>query len=964
MTYALLLLLLSQGQRPGSFPFPNWFMVNASTARYVGAWDQSVERRPVAVPDGWVVSWDDENDNAGGMFYTRIRQDGVLLDTLGRGSWRYTVVGYDGTDYLLVRGQWMPGTVSSVDLFCCRMTADGQFLDDSGGFRVTRETPSRGVGRYDFAFNGTDYLLAYNGLRWIVGQREVPSGLRAFMIHPSGVVDTLAPGWIRDTTRGDWYVRVASDGNDFVVAWAETLMANNEQDVYAARIGANGWLLDSVPIPVRCGPSPAWAKWPLDCLYANGRYIVPWCTSSGLVFATRIDTNGTVIDTFGLPLTPYAGSRGLRMFYDGRNYACFFQVEDTVYGMRFDTSLAPVDTGPRALVAPLYSSREFSVAQSQDRYLLVYDSGGTSYHTLNVNAAVVDSGLEVVSQARCISQTAASQRCPAVCPFANGYVTAWLQHHNPGQWDSGWDVVWQRISCAGEPIDPVPQSLGEVWTYPRMAWNRVHGSLVGLLAGRQRGFLNWYHIGSAGRPAFAGQVSLSTFQTVGVSVDTLGNRLVSYYDDGWHEVRIASSSGHDRIASVDYPVYTIGAASDGNNHLVCWASSDAGLLLGRVYPLQQDSFVVNAMGGAGYLRDPNVVYGAGCYLVAWIAAPSADLVRLRCARVAPNGTVLDTAGITVDGPFAGFLPAVTSDPDMRNCMAAWFDGTNFRILYPKRTAADTGRYDLYSASVDPASGSVSVLCVSDPSPYHRWDPAACWDGNEQTLMLDAGFVPTPFNSSRVFGRFLGTAHPVHDVAALDILAPTGKVHLGDTIIPQAVVANCGGAPETFPVILHVGGTYVDTQEVFVPIGRNDTASFRAWLAESVGVYATSCVTMLAGDVNPANDSCSDSVNVLPGVAVADQVPAALMLSLARSNPFRGEAVLRYGLPRAGAVTIDVFSSNGALVRRLCDSDRPAGYHTAVWDGCDNAGRQAGTGVYYCLMSVGGRELRRKLVRVE
>jgi hypothetical protein len=64
------------------------------------------------------------------------------------------------------------------------------------------------------------------------------------------------------------------------------------------------------------------------------------------------------------------------------------------------------------------------------------------------------------------------------------------------------------------------------------------------------------------------------------------------------------------------------------------------------------------------------------------------------------------------------------------------------------------------------------------------------------------------------------------------------------------------------------------------------------------------------------------------------------------NPVRSSTVLSYAVPDAGPVRLCVYDVRGRLVRRLVDSVMAPGRHRAVWNGRDEKGRLAGSGVYF------------------
>jgi len=93
------------------------------------------------------------------------------------------------------------------------------------------------------------------------------------------------------------------------------------------------------------------------------------------------------------------------------------------------------------------------------------------------------------------------------------------------------------------------------------------------------------------------------------------------------------------------------------------------------------------------------------------------------------------------------------------------------------------------------------------------------------------------------------------------------------------------------------------------------------------------------------------------------VPAQLTLHQNRPNPFNPTTTIDYEVPAgAGRVTLRVYDVSGRLVRTLVDSRQPAGPATATWDGRDNDGAPASSGVYFYKLSAGEvRETRRMVL---
>lgn len=90
------------------------------------------------------------------------------------------------------------------------------------------------------------------------------------------------------------------------------------------------------------------------------------------------------------------------------------------------------------------------------------------------------------------------------------------------------------------------------------------------------------------------------------------------------------------------------------------------------------------------------------------------------------------------------------------------------------------------------------------------------------------------------------------------------------------------------------------------------------------------------------------------------VPSEYELSQNYPNPFNPTTSVRYQLPKAGRVVLQVFNINGQLVRTLVDNHRDAGYHVAIWDGTSSRGMLVSSGVYYYRITVGDYTMTKKM----
>jgi len=82
-----------------------------------------------------------------------------------------------------------------------------------------------------------------------------------------------------------------------------------------------------------------------------------------------------------------------------------------------------------------------------------------------------------------------------------------------------------------------------------------------------------------------------------------------------------------------------------------------------------------------------------------------------------------------------------------------------------------------------------------------------------------------------------------------------------------------------------------------------------------------------------------------GSLAAATPKGTLAARLLSQNPARGEAALSFRTARPGHVRVRVFDVRGALVRTIDDREMPTGEQRARWDGRDDSGARAATGVY-------------------
>ncbi len=141
-----------------------------------------------------------------------------------------------------------------------------------------------------------------------------------------------------------------------------------------------------------------------------------------------------------------------------------------------------------------------------------------------------------------------------------------------------------------------------------------------------------------------------------------------------------------------------------------------------------------------------------------------------------------------------------------------------------------------------------------------------------------------------------------------------------------------------------------------------TASFDA-TGYGVGTYYADVVLVSNDPASPHTLAAAmivgEPTDVGGGEDGLPDVPQAALHNY--PNPFNPQTILVFVTDRVGAVRLAVHDLQGRLVRILVAESLPPGCHERVWDGRDEGGRPAASGVYLArLVGPDGREVVRKL----
>lgn len=97
---------------------------------------------------------------------------------------------------------------------------------------------------------------------------------------------------------------------------------------------------------------------------------------------------------------------------------------------------------------------------------------------------------------------------------------------------------------------------------------------------------------------------------------------------------------------------------------------------------------------------------------------------------------------------------------------------------------------------------------------------------------------------------------------------------------------------------------------------------------------------------------------------SDAVPQSVHLEQNYPNPFNSETIIRFALPAAQQVALEVYNLAGQRVTTLLRGMRTAGSYDVYWDGRDAGGQLLASGIYLYRLSTGRQVMTRKLLLLQ
>lgn len=178
------------------------------------------------------------------------------------------------------------------------------------------------------------------------------------------------------------------------------------------------------------------------------------------------------------------------------------------------------------------------------------------------------------------------------------------------------------------------------------------------------------------------------------------------------------------------------------------------------------------------------------------------------------------------------------------------------------------------------------------------------------------------------------------------------------------------AGTTYPLLLQGSSTacqYIMGRDRYIVIDHRGIVRYRTPATGRLGtsfddMAIRSAITTSLDELKMALQADAQAAADMESGGDMTAVPGSFALIGNYPNPFNANTEIRLQLAKAGPVALNIYDVQGRLVRGLWSGLLAAGAHQLSWDGRDEAGRAAATGIFlYRLQSVGQSETRKMLL---
>ena len=147
-------------------------------------------------------------------------------------------------------------------------------------------------------------------------------------------------------------------------------------------------------------------------------------------------------------------------------------------------------------------------------------------------------------------------------------------------------------------------------------------------------------------------------------------------------------------------------------------------------------------------------------------------------------------------------------------------------------------------------------------------------------------------------------------------------------------------------------------------GTTANDAFTAHSRPSSSAYSGTRTGVAVRDISASGLTMYADLIVDPSAistGLGDDLPSTVTLNQNYPNPFNPITIIEFSLENAAEVRLEVFNVLGRLVAVLINGAKEPGLTRVAWGGCDQAGRDVASGVYYYSVTAGGKRQVKKMM---
>ncbi len=568
----------------------------------------------------FVVWQDGRNGGDYDIYGARVSQGGIVLDSFGlvvssaNGFQLSPSAVFNGTNFLTV---WSDDRSGSYDIYAARVESTGNVIDTSG---ICISNAPNGQEYPKVAIDTANYLVVWQD--W----RNASYDIYCARVNRDGMV--LEASGISVSTEVNYqeYPSVAFDGANYLVVWRDDRVAQWNFDIYGARVGQDGVVLDPLGLPISTAvdgqdnPSIAFGDTDFFVVWRDRR------SGSSLdydIYGARVEQSGSVIDSSGIIVSTSANYQGYaRAAFDGQNYLAVWQDKrhesyHQIHGMRLDQTGNALDSAGIAISVSANNHMYPSVAYGNMIYLVTWADNRSGMYDI-YGARIDQTGVVLDSAGFIVTDAVEDQNFASVAYGGMNHLAAWMDNRNGNS-----DIYGSRIDQSGAVVDTSGIAIS------RAGGNQIRPAVV-------FGDTNYLVIWQDRRSGADYDIYGARVNQTGIVFDSSG-------------IAIATGGIYQEFPAV---------AFGGINYLAVWQASY------NIYGarITQAGVVLDPSGipistAPGRQEYPSVSFDDSDYVVVWQDSRNGLSYDLYGAKVNVQGVVIDSFPVCLQ-PGDQILPAV------------------------------------------------------------------------------------------------------------------------------------------------------------------------------------------------------------------------------------------------------------------------------------------------------------------